>query len=605
MVRITIPANVRSLFAGGKLNKKSGIIAAVFTCCIFALILLPSGNASSPNGGLKYPPPGTNGVGRQNGYIPNHTIKNSKDFYYKLFDALAASKPVRPPKDANFRDEDKCNLKDIASYSSKEDHLLTSYESLSNCYNLTQSQYDDLHNSHELFTEHVEKSFQLSNSAAKSMWPNDKGIVAIGGGKFSVYILSMIKTLRAKGTHLPVEILMPLASPEDKEFCDKFLPPLNAKCVYFKDVLPKEFTGKYPIKISRFQYKVFSILFSSFRNVMYIDSDNLALKSLDKVFDTVAYRENGLILWPDIWRRVTAPIYYSVAGVPYNLEKRVRNMVDDLSPVSRYDNVENPGNDYRTRKVPFHDFEGTLPDLTTESGQLVVDKVRHFKTLLLATYYNFYGPDWYYRIFSQGGAGEGDKETFIAAAHKFGLPYYQVKTNLKFDGYNDAKEGFRGIGLYQHDFDQDYKQYQAAKSYVSRNYAKLSQYDPEYSSEKSFEKELMKPSNGKDIDAMFVHVSFYKFDPFVLAKEKRYMRDGKHFRGFGRFELLKGWDLELDTFTLFRDTFCSDNVIEFSYYKPKMSQPEWKDMCNYLSSRVAFLEETHEEAVKPKDKKKD
>ncbi|KAK7679537.1 Golgi alpha-1,2- mannosyltransferase [Cerrena zonata] len=42
-------------------------------------------------------------------------------------------------------------------------------------------------------------------------------------------------------------------------------------------------------------------------------------------------------------------------------------------------------------------------------------------------YYNYYGPDYYYPLLSQGAAGEGDKETFIAAAHKLKLPYYQVK----------------------------------------------------------------------------------------------------------------------------------------------------------------------------------
>ena len=44
-------------------------------------------------------------------------------------------------------------------------------------------------------------------------------------------------------------------------------------------------------------------------------------------------------------------------------------------------------------------------------------------------------------LFSQGAAGEGDKETFIAAAHKLDLPYYQVgEFNREFGPINDNTE---------------------------------------------------------------------------------------------------------------------------------------------------------------------
>ncbi|KAF7928105.1 uncharacterized protein EAE97_009903 [Botrytis byssoidea] len=47
------------------------------------------------------------------------------------------------------------------------------------------------------------------------------------------------------------------------------------------------------------------------------------------------------------------------------------------------------------------------------------------EALLLAAYYNAYG-DYYYHLMTQGGAGEGDKETFSTAALVLGNSFYTV-----------------------------------------------------------------------------------------------------------------------------------------------------------------------------------
>ena len=70
----------------------------------------------------------------------------------------------------------------------------------------------------------------------------------------------------------------------------------------------------------------------------------------------------------------------------------------------------------------YHDCKGSIPEASSETGQLLINK-NSFQTLILAMYYNYYGPDYYYPFSVKG---EGDKETFIAAAHKLDLPYYQV-----------------------------------------------------------------------------------------------------------------------------------------------------------------------------------
>ncbi|KAK4236722.1 glycosyltransferase [Achaetomium macrosporum] len=50
-----------------------------------------------------------------------------------------------------------------------------------------------------------------------------------------------------------------------------------------------------------------------------------------------------------------------------------------------------------------------------EAGMMVYNKARHADTLL-AAYYNYNGPEHYYPLFSQAGAGEGDRESFLHAA---------------------------------------------------------------------------------------------------------------------------------------------------------------------------------------------
>ncbi|GMF65764.1 unnamed protein product [[Candida] boidinii] len=97
----------------------------------------------------------------------------------------------------------------------------------------------------------------------------------------------------------------------------------------------------------------------------------------------------------------------------------------------------------------FHDFKGTIPNPTSESGMVMVNKIEHAETLLLILYYNIYGPDFYYPMITQGGAGEGDKDTFIAAAYALNKKVYQVKQGMSFIGYHE--DGFHSKALGQWD----------------------------------------------------------------------------------------------------------------------------------------------------------
>jgi alpha 1,2-mannosyltransferase len=71
----------------------------------------------------------------------------------------------------------------------------------------------------------------------------------------------------------------------------------------------------------------------------------------------------------------------------------------------------------------------------TESGEILYSKSKHNLSIMLATYYNYYGPDFYYPLQSQGAPGEGDKETFLWSAVALSEPFYTVKTKVRALGY--------------------------------------------------------------------------------------------------------------------------------------------------------------------------
>jgi len=145
------------------------------------------------------------------------------------------------------------------------------------------------------------------------------------------------------------------------------------------------------IEIFKFQYKVFAMLFSSFENIFFLDADNIAVLNPDDLFTSAPFIEHGMVLWKDFWIETISPIYFNIIS----------------------------------KTIP-----PNLTHMSCEAGQLILSKDKHAKTLLLATYYNVYGPGHYYRLFSQNNHGEGDKETFYMAAEFYNLSYYILNTSV-------------------------------------------------------------------------------------------------------------------------------------------------------------------------------
>lgn len=514
---------------------------------------------------------------------PKTHDEKMKAFFNTVFQHIIDYSPKGKTK--KIYNKEKCLLDgDVGSRPENyKDWYKLSYKNLGNCLEVSDTEFTNLKTSHASFTENLNKLV-----LPKGTYKGD-GIVLVGGGKFSLLSYLVIKTIRNLGTTLPIEVFIPPNEVEgESEFCSQTISDLDAKCIYISDILPKDMVSKFEFK--GYQFKSLAIIASSFENLLLLDADNTPIKNLNTIFKQEPYASRGLVLWPDFWRRTTQPIYYKIAGIPVNLQKRVRNDIDDLTPVGVYTKPD-------MVDIPFHDFEGTMPDVSTESGQLMVNKSKHLATVLLALYYNVNGPNWYYPIFSQKAAGEGDKETFIAGANFYDLPYYQVKSKVGVDGYH-RKEGFRGVAMLQHDFVQDYNRYKLASADIAREYSNPSSvvFDKSYTVQKFYDKYF--DNTDEDIDVMFIHSNLPKFDPLPLWKDNDLIEDGKPVRSYTNLRKLGYHDIEYENFKTLKELLCEKNV-DFKYLADEFkSNPQARmSFCKYITDRYKYLEETHQEAL--------
>ncbi|PGH21640.1 hypothetical protein AJ80_03073 [Polytolypa hystricis UAMH7299] len=229
-----------------------------------------------------------------------------------------------------------------------------------------------------------------------------RGIVSTAGGSQLPVFVTSLHMIRRTGSKLPVELFVADASEYDEYVCEELFPTLNARCVVLDDILQSS-----PLRegLKKYQFKIFSLLFSSFEDVMFLDADAFPMSNPDLLFTSEPFKSKGMIIWPDFWQVTFHPSFFEITSQP----------------------------------VPT-----SFRHSSTESGQFIVSKKTHEQVLLLSTYYNFYGPSHYYPLLSQGHPGEGDKETFVPPALILNKPYYAVSTGPAVFGYDDGNGGWRG-----------------------------------------------------------------------------------------------------------------------------------------------------------------
>ncbi|KAJ5946799.1 hypothetical protein N7454_003638 [Penicillium verhagenii] len=239
--------------------------------------------------------------------------------------------------------------------------------------------------------------------------PGKRGLVSTAGSTYLPVFVSSLRMLRRTGSTLPVEVYMKDAGEYEKRICNDVLPALNARCLVLGDVVGKD-------TIEHYQLKIFAVLFSSFEEIVWMDADCFPLGKPEDLLDSEPYFSSGLVTWPDFWKSSASPLYYKISR-------------QEAPPITARQ--------------------------SSETGVFLVSKKTHFLPLLLAAYYNYYGPSHYFRLLSQGGPGEGDKETFLQAATAMGAPFYAVSERVQAIGHQ-LGEKLAGSAMAQSDPREDY-----------------------------------------------------------------------------------------------------------------------------------------------------
>ncbi|KAI4961448.1 hypothetical protein J4E86_000476 [Alternaria arbusti] len=307
------------------------------------------------------------------------------------------------------------------------------------------------------------------------------GIVTTADIFYMPIFLVSLRMLRRTGCDLPMEVFIDDWTKYDPEICDTLLPSLNARCVVLSNIYDTATNAKPP---NHYQYKIFSILFSSFQHVLFLDSDAFPTQDPTKLFSAAPYTTHGLVTWPDFWAQTISSHYYHIAAIP------------EVASQSR---------------------------LSTESGQLLINKDIHRASLLMMVYYNYYGPDYYYILLSQGSPGAGDKETFVQAALAVGLPYYQVQTPPSVLG-NHMNGTFRGTGIAQADPTLDYEYLIPMRSHIHTEtlWRDGDLAKPNTEIEKGHDR-IRKAPHKPSI--LFLHQNNLKLDPGKMLDDKRVYGD--------------------------------------------------------------------------------
>ncbi|KAL4779360.1 mannosyltransferase putative-domain-containing protein [Aspergillus varians] len=272
--------------------------------------------------------------------------------------------------------------------------------------------------------------------------PGTRGLVSTAGGQYLPVFLATLRMLRRTGSDLPVEVYMKDANEHEKNICEGVLPKLNARCLILSDVMGPEF-------IEHFQLKVFAVLLSSFEEVIWMDADCFPLHKPEILLDSDVFKSTGMITWPDFWQSSVSPLYFQIS---------------------------------KKEETPMNGRQ------TTEAGAFLISKKSHLRTLLLSAYYNYYGPSHYFRLLSQGGPGEGDKETLLQAASAVDEPFYAVSERVQAIGH-PAPDGLSGSAMAQSDPIEDH-------ALVSQGLLRV-----------------LDPSVGAAPRVFFIHANYPKFNP--------------------------------------------------------------------------------------------
>lgn len=224
-----------------------------------------------------------------------------------------------------------------------------------------------------------------------------RGVVLVGAGElYRANAWIALKRLRASGCTLPAEVWHWGGSDWNDAHAEWF-GRLGAVGVGY-DTMRRR--GGRPIG-HPWALKVFALCWSRFREILYLDADQVVLRDPTWVFDEPEYRRTGALFWPDIGRWTPEAAMWGFTGVPYRDEPEV------------------------------------------QGGEAVLDKDRVWRELALALWMNEHH-SFFYRYMV------GDKDTYRLAWRKLGTPYGMTPHPVNDLGGIFRQHDFEGRCVWQH-----------------------------------------------------------------------------------------------------------------------------------------------------------
>ncbi|CAF1269493.1 unnamed protein product [Adineta steineri] len=143
-------------------------------------------------------------------------------------------------------------------------------------------------------------------------------------------------------------------------------------------------------KHSPFAIKVGAIIQSSFEHVLWLDSDNIAVRDPEYLFDLSHYTHSTAIFWPDFWTAPKKNAIWKILGIPCRAE-----------------------------------------DYEQEAGQILINKRLSWRAVNLALY--FMSDEIFLKV------AHGDKDAFRFSWKVLSSPFYFVRKFVAQAGYDYVK----------------------------------------------------------------------------------------------------------------------------------------------------------------------
>lgn len=198
------------------------------------------------------------------------------------------------------------------------------------------------------------------------------GIVICGGGKYAASAWVTANVLRRHGCKLPIQ-LWHLGPEEVSPALAQAFSSIGVEAVDAYRV-----TECFPHKhLFGWELKAYALLHCPWRQVMLLDADNIPLRDVTELFKDPNYLQHGSLFWPDRGRFAPDNKIWQLTGLKYRDEAEF------------------------------------------ETGQMVIDRKRCWRELVLSNWFNEESSFWYRHI-------HGDKDTFRLAWRLLDAPYHVI-----------------------------------------------------------------------------------------------------------------------------------------------------------------------------------